>query len=149
MLAVMFFALFLGIGLALTREASAAVRSFEEALEGLYDVTMRLIGMVISLRADRRRGAALHPHRAARLRDPPAARRYVCVVVLALAIHQFVVYSLAVRLLGGMSPLAFFRGIQEAMLTAFSTASSTPRCPRRSRSPRRTSSCRATSAASS
>jgi DAACS family dicarboxylate/amino acid:cation (Na+ or H+) symporter len=33
-------------------------------------------------------------------------------VVLALAIHQFVVYSLAVRFLGGMSPLRFFSGIQ-------------------------------------
>ncbi len=54
---------------------------------------------------------------------------YVGVVVLALAIHQFVVYSLAVRLLGGMSPLAFFRGIQAAMITAFSTASSNATLP--------------------
>ena len=46
---------------------------------------------------------------------------YVGVVVLALAIHQLVVYSLAVRLLGGMSPLTFFRGIEAAMITAFST----------------------------
>jgi len=51
------------------------------------------------------------------------------VVVLALAIHQFVVYSLAVRLLGGMSPLFFFRGIEAAMITAFSTASSNATLP--------------------
>ena len=38
---------------------------------------------------------------------------YVLVVLLALSIHQFVVYSLAVKLLGGMSPLRFFKGIQE------------------------------------
>jgi DAACS family dicarboxylate/amino acid:cation (Na+ or H+) symporter len=55
--------------------------------------------------------------------------RYVFVVLLALAIHQFVVYSLAVKLLGGMSPLTFFRGIQEAMLTAFSTSSSNATLP--------------------
>jgi DAACS family dicarboxylate/amino acid:cation (Na+ or H+) symporter len=55
--------------------------------------------------------------------------RYVAVVLLALALHQFVVYSLAVRLLGGMSPIAFFRGISEAMLTAFSTASSNATLP--------------------
>ncbi len=54
---------------------------------------------------------------------------YVFVVVLALAIHQFVVYSLAVRLLGGMSPVVFFRGVQEAMITAFSTASSNATLP--------------------
>ena len=48
MLAVMFFALMmLGIGLAVTR--TDAARRFERALEGLYDVTMRLIGMVIAL----------------------------------------------------------------------------------------------------
>jgi DAACS family dicarboxylate/amino acid:cation (Na+ or H+) symporter len=55
--------------------------------------------------------------------------RYVFVVVLALAIHQFVVYSAAVRLLGGMSPLRFFRDIEEAMVTAFSTASSNATLP--------------------
>jgi DAACS family dicarboxylate/amino acid:cation (Na+ or H+) symporter len=55
--------------------------------------------------------------------------RYVLVVLLALAIHQFVVYSAAVRLLGGMSPLRFFRAVQPAMLTAFSTASSNATLP--------------------
>ena len=47
MLAVMVFALFLGIGLAVTR--TEAARRFEEALQGLYDVVMRLLGMVIRL----------------------------------------------------------------------------------------------------
>ncbi|HXJ67814.1 MAG TPA: dicarboxylate/amino acid:cation symporter, partial [Verrucomicrobiae bacterium] len=55
--------------------------------------------------------------------------RYVGVVLLGLAIHQFVVYSLAVKLLGGMSPLVFFRGIREAMITAFATASSNATLP--------------------
>jgi Na+/H+-dicarboxylate symporter len=49
--------------------------------------------------------------------------------VLALAIHQFVVYSAAVKLFGGMSPIAFFRGVQPAMVTAFSTASSNATLP--------------------
>jgi DAACS family dicarboxylate/amino acid:cation (Na+ or H+) symporter len=47
----------------------------------------------------------------------------------ALALHQFVVYALPVRLLGGMAPGRFFRGIQAAMLTAFSTASSSATLP--------------------
>jgi DAACS family dicarboxylate/amino acid:cation (Na+ or H+) symporter len=50
-------------------------------------------------------------------------------VLLALGIHQFGVYSLAVRFLGGMSPLHFFRAIDEAMLTAFSTSSSNATLP--------------------
>ena len=54
---------------------------------------------------------------------------YVLVVVGALAIHQFGVYSLAVAWLGGMSPRRFFAAIRPAMLTAFSTASSNATLP--------------------
>jgi len=50
-------------------------------------------------------------------------------VLLALSIHQFIVYSLAVRFLGNMKPLFFFRGIQDAVVTAFSTASSNATLP--------------------
>lgn len=127
MLAVMFFSLMFGIGLTLIRSNTA--RKLEESIEGLYEVAMRLIHMVISLA----------PIGVAALLFTLTAQmgfgilvqlaRYVGVVVLALAIHQFIVYSLAVKLLGGMSPLRFFRGIQEAMLTAFSTASSNATLP--------------------
>jgi len=51
------------------------------------------------------------------------------VVVGALAIHQFVVYPLVLRVAGGMSPRVFFRSIQEAMVMAFSTASSNATLP--------------------
>jgi DAACS family dicarboxylate/amino acid:cation (Na+ or H+) symporter len=127
MLAWMFFALVFGIGLSLTR--TEAARRLEEGIEGLYDVTMRLIGGVI----------ALAPVGVAALLFSLTAElglgilvqlaRYVGVVLLALAIHQFVVYSATVRFLGGMSPLAFFRGVREAMITAFSTASSNATLP--------------------
>ena len=46
-----------------------------------------------------------------------------------LAIQQFVVYWLGVHWLGGMRPLRFFRGVREAMLTAFSTSSSNATLP--------------------
>ncbi|HEX4954297.1 MAG TPA: dicarboxylate/amino acid:cation symporter [Thermoanaerobaculia bacterium] len=127
MLAVMFFSLMLGIGLTLTR--TEAARRFTEVLEGLYDVTMKLIDLVIS--AAPIGVFALLFSLTAQLGYGILEQlaRYVLVVVLGLAIHQFVVYSLAVKVLGGMSPRAFFRGIQEAMLTAFSTASSNATLP--------------------
>jgi DAACS family dicarboxylate/amino acid:cation (Na+ or H+) symporter len=127
MLAVMVFALFLGVGLALTR--TAAARRLEEALEGLYDVVMRLLHMVI----------AVAPLGVACLLFTLTARlggevlrqlgAYVLVVVTALAIQQFVVYPLSVAWLGRMSPWAFFRAVRDAMLTAFSTASSNATLP--------------------
>ena len=54
---------------------------------------------------------------------------YVGVVMLGLGIHLVVVYSISVRFFGGMSPLRFFSGIQEAMITAFSTSSSNATLP--------------------
>jgi DAACS family dicarboxylate/amino acid:cation (Na+ or H+) symporter len=54
---------------------------------------------------------------------------YVAVVLLGLLIHQFGIYSLSVSVLGGMSPVRFFRDIRLAMLTAFSTASSNATLP--------------------
>ena len=127
LLAVMFFSLLIGIGLAVT--PTPAVEKFREAIEGLYDVTLQLIGFVIRIA----------PLGAAALIFTLTAQvgvevlwqlgRYVGVVLLALGIHQFGVYSVMVRGLGGMSPLAFFRGVQDAMITAFSTSSSNATLP--------------------
>jgi dicarboxylate/amino acid:cation (Na+ or H+) symporter, DAACS family len=127
MLALMFFALMVGVGLCLTRTEPA--RRLEEAIQGLYDVSMRLIHMVISMAPIG--VAALLFTLTAQLGHEILVQlaRYVGVVLLALALHQFVVYSLAVRFLGGMSPLKFFKAIEEAMLTAFSTASSNATLP--------------------
>src|SRR5690606_24993834 len=44
-------------------------------------------------------------------------------------IHFFIVYSISVRAFGGMSPVRFFRGSQEAIVMAFSTASSNATLP--------------------
>ncbi len=127
MLALMVFALFLGVGLAMVRTEPA--RRFEEALQGLYEVVMRLLGVVIETAPVG--VAALLFSLTARLGYEVLRQlgAYVGVVVASLAIHQFVVYSLSVSWLGGMSPVRFFRGVRAAMLTAFSTASSNATLP--------------------
>jgi DAACS family dicarboxylate/amino acid:cation (Na+ or H+) symporter len=127
MLAVMTFALFLGVGLLLTR--TAAARRLEEGLQGLYDVVMRLLGLVIAVAPV---GVACLVFSLTAELGLDVLRQlgaYVAVVLLALAIQQFGVYSASVSLLGGMSPLAFFRGAREAMVTAFATASSNATLP--------------------
>lgn len=50
-------------------------------------------------------------------------------VVLALAIHAFVTLPTIVSLVARISPKEFFRGVSAAMLTAFSTASSSATLP--------------------
>ena len=54
---------------------------------------------------------------------------YVGVVLLALGMHMFVIYPLLLKFAGGVSPLWFFRQSQEAMVMAFSTASSNATLP--------------------
>lgn len=127
MLAVIFFALTLGIGLSLTPTPGAA--RFQEALEGLFDVSMRLLELVLWTAPIGVAALLFNLTAQLGLEIVAALGRYVAVVLLALAVHQFGVYSLAVWLLGRMSPLRFFRGVQPAMVTAFSTASSNATLP--------------------
>jgi len=50
-------------------------------------------------------------------------------VVLALAIHFFVTLPLLLRFLGGVNPIRHYRAVSPALLTAFSTASSSATLP--------------------
>ena len=125
-LALMFFALMFGVGLVLT--PSKNTDTLKRGIEGMFEISMTLIGLVIRLA----------PYAVACFMFNLAAifgfdllvrlGAYVGVVVLALAVHMFVVYSLALKAVG-KSPLAFFRATQEASLMAFSTASSNATLP--------------------
>ncbi|MFA5629874.1 MAG: dicarboxylate/amino acid:cation symporter [Porticoccaceae bacterium] len=55
--------------------------------------------------------------------------KYFFTVLMVLVFHQLVFYSLMLKVLSGLSPLAFFRNIRPAMLFAFSTASSNATIP--------------------
>jgi Na+/H+-dicarboxylate symporter len=127
LIGVMFFALLFGIGA--TVVASAGTRSFVGAVQGVYDICLKLIGWIIQLA----------PYAVACLLFGITAKlgfdvlvqlaRFVGTVVLALGIHFFVVFPILVRVFGGMSPLTFFKGAQPALLTAFSTSSSSATLP--------------------
>jgi DAACS family dicarboxylate/amino acid:cation (Na+ or H+) symporter len=125
-LSVMFFALMMGVGMVMTRTDGTDV--LRRGIQGLFEVSMTLIGLVIRLA----------PYAVAALMFNMTVvfgweligklAGYVGVVVLALALHLFVTYSIALKLVG-WSPLKFFRSVDEAMLLAFSTASSNATLP--------------------
>ncbi|WP_101925126.1 MULTISPECIES: dicarboxylate/amino acid:cation symporter [Luteimonas] len=126
-LALMFFALMFGIGLVLTKSESTAV--LKRGIEGLFEVSMTLIGLVIRLAPI---AVFCFMFNLAVLFGWDLLLRlgaYVLVVVGALALHMLVTYSIALRLVAGRSPLQFFGSVQEAMLMAFSTASSNATLP--------------------
>jgi DAACS family dicarboxylate/amino acid:cation (Na+ or H+) symporter len=126
-LSVMFFALFFGIGLLLTDTPNARV--LQRGFEGLFDVTMRLILIVIKLAPV---AVACFMFNLAALFGWDLLIRlsaYVAVVLLALGIQMFVVFPLLLKTIGRKSPMAFFRETQEASVMAFSTASSNATLP--------------------
>ncbi|UNK50900.1 dicarboxylate/amino acid:cation symporter [Lysobacter sp. S4-A87] len=126
-LAVMFFALMLGIGLVLTR--TKATETLQRGIEGLFEVSMTLIGMVIKLAPYAVFCFMFNLAVLFGWELLGSLGAYVGVVVLALALHMFVVYSLVLKFAGGYSPMKFFKGVQEAMVMAFSTASSNATLP--------------------
>ncbi|MES2494051.1 MAG: dicarboxylate/amino acid:cation symporter [Pseudomonadota bacterium] len=126
-LAVMFFALFFGIGMLLV--GSPRTHVLKDAIEGVFEVSMRLIGLVIRLAP-----LAIFCfmfNLAAQFGWDLIARlaAYVLVVVLALAVQMFVVFPALLWVLARKSPLAFFRETQEASIMAFATASSNATLP--------------------
>ncbi|HEX6217800.1 MAG TPA: dicarboxylate/amino acid:cation symporter [Sphingomicrobium sp.] len=126
-LSVMFFALFFGIGLLLTDTPNS--RALQRGFEGVFDVTMRLILIVIKIAP---LAVACFMFNLAALFGWDLLIRlsaYVGVVLLALAIQMFIVFPALLATLGRKNPMAFFRETQEASVMAFSTASSNATLP--------------------
>ncbi|BBF68957.1 proton glutamate symport protein [Sphingomonas bisphenolicum] len=125
-LAVMVFALFFGIGLVLVQTEQSKI--LLTAMEGLFEVTMRLIGIVIRLAPIAI--ACFMFNLAAQFGWDLLIRlsAYVGVVLLALVIQMFVIYPLLIAFLAKRSPLRFFAAVQEASVMAF-TASSNATLP--------------------
>lgn len=126
-LAVMFFALMFGIGLLLVR--TPRTEQLKDTIEGVFEVAMKLIGLVIQLapiaifcfmfNLSAQFGWDLLIKLAA----------FVGVVLLALGIQMFVTFPALLKFLGRKGPLAFFRQTREASVMAFSTASSNATLP--------------------
>lgn len=121
-LGVMFFSMLFGLGV--IRVDAEKKKPLIKLLESVNEASMAFIHLVMKLAPfgvgalvltlTARFGFGLLRHLAG----------YALVVVGALAFHQFITYSIFVKTLGGLSPRLFFRRIQEAMLTAFGTSSS-------------------------
>jgi DAACS family dicarboxylate/amino acid:cation (Na+ or H+) symporter len=127
LLALMVVALLFGV--AATVHKSEGVKYFVGAVQGVYDISLLLISWVIKLAPFA--VAALLFNLTARLGFDVIVQlsKFVFVVVAALALHTFVAFPILLRTLGGVSPLWFFRQAEPAMMTAFSTSSSSATLP--------------------
>jgi len=127
LLAVMFFALIFGIGMAsVEEEKTATLKSF---FEGLYEIVIKIIGYAMQLA----------PYGVAALLFNLTVNvgasflmvllQYVLIVIAGLALHQFVTYSIILKFFANRNPIEFFRNSSEVILTAFSTSSSNATLP--------------------
>lgn len=127
-LAIMFFALFFGIGILLTADRPH-VQTLKRGIEGIFEVSMRLIGLVIRLAPI---AVFCFMFNLAALFGWELLVRllaFVGVVLAALGTQMFVIFPILLLLLARKNPLVFFRQTQEAAVMAFSTASSNATLP--------------------
>jgi Na+/H+-dicarboxylate symporter len=128
-LQVVFFALFLGIGLVLVRnESTAHVLRF---FQGLNDVIIKMVDVIMlyapigvfALMADTITSIAGDSLTSV-LELLRTLGFYGLVVILGLMLHVILVYGGMIHFISPLSIRQFFRGISPAQLLAFSTSSS-------------------------
>jgi DAACS family dicarboxylate/amino acid:cation (Na+ or H+) symporter len=124
---VMVFSLFVGLAIVtLPGERTAPLLG---VIQGVYDVSMAIIGFAMKLAPLAVGCLGFSLTATTGLEALRSLGYYLSVCFLGFFLHQFGVYSLALRLAGGLSPKVFFLRIREAMGTAFATASSNATLP--------------------
>jgi len=126
MLQIIVIAILVGFGIIVLGDKVAAVRN---AIEQINEVFMKVMEMILKL----------SPIGVFCLLTPVVAENGAKIVgslamvllcaYVSYAIHAIVVYSTAVKTLGGISPLKFFKLMSPAMIFAFSSASSVGTLP--------------------
>jgi DAACS family dicarboxylate/amino acid:cation (Na+ or H+) symporter len=126
MLAVMVFALFVGVAITLAPERTGTLVAL---LQGVFDVAMTIIGFAMRIAPIGVAGLmfALTTRLGTEILQTLAW--YVATVIAGLSIHMFVVYSLVATTFARMSPRKFFSRISDVMVTAFATSSSNATLP--------------------
>jgi DAACS family dicarboxylate/amino acid:cation (Na+ or H+) symporter len=127
MIAVMVFALVMGVALALLERQTA--EPLLKLLQALFETVMKVIDFAMRLA----------PYGVAALLFTLTARfgleilsrlgLYIATVIAGLLLHQFGTYPIILKLFAAMSPRVFFSRMRDVMLTAFSTSSSNATLP--------------------
>lgn len=125
-LQIIVFGLFLGVALGALGERAATSRRW---VEELFQATMLIVHWVLQVLPIG--VAALLARAVGRAGWEMAAPlgKYMATVIIGLLLHGGVVLPFLLWALGRMSPWLFFRGVNQALLTAFSTSSSSATLP--------------------
>jgi DAACS family dicarboxylate/amino acid:cation (Na+ or H+) symporter len=126
MLSVMFFALVVGVAIALVPDRTVVLVG---VLEGVFAVAMTIIGFAMRLAPLGVAGLMFSLTSLLGFDIFITLIWYVATVLAGLALQMLVVYPIVLLLFARMPPHRFFARIGEAMLTAFATSSSNATLP--------------------
>ena len=127
MLPLIFFCLLFGI--AITKLKDSLKEPQAKFWESLFAVMMTITGWVIATAPIGIFGLMAKVTASSGFAAFAPLAKYGLTVVAALMIHAFIILPLLVRVVGGLSPLRHARNMLPALLTAFSTRSSSATLP--------------------
>ena len=117
LLAFMFFALVFGLALAAVEpEKALPVKAF---FEGVFAVSLKVIDFAMKLAPIGVAALAFTVAAVLGVDALAALGKYAVLVLVVLAIHLVVVYSLVLKLIARTSPLEFFRRIKAVMIFSY------------------------------
>lgn len=127
MLGLIFFSLLFGFFMSRIREdlASQQVRFWQ----GVFETMMAITGFIMKFAPVGVFGLVAAVVAETGFSEFLTVLKFFFTVFLALLIHMFIVLPLILRFVAGVNPLNHFRAMAPAMLTAFSTASSSATLP--------------------
>jgi len=126
MLAVMFFALVVGVAVTIIPDKAAPVISL---FESVFEIAMVVIGIAMRVAPFGVAGLMFSVTALLGFDIVTTLFWYVAVVTFGLALQLFVVYSIMLFVVGRTSPWSFYRHIFEVVATAFATSSSSVTLP--------------------
>ena len=125
-LATLFFAILLGISIVCLKDKANTVHKF---LNEFFDVIMLIVQWIMKFAPLGVMGLLTKLIATQNISLLSALGKFVGVVVFGTLFHGIVVLPLALFALTGVGPFKLFTGIREALITAFSTSSSSATLP--------------------
>ena len=125
-LAVVMFALILGVALVMGGDRYKHIR---DLLQEALDVTMLIVGGVMRLAPLGIMALLIKLVAVQNMAMLSTLAKFVAVIVSTLLVHGVLILPLILYLFTGKTPLWFWRGSREALVTAFATSSSSATLP--------------------
>ena len=126
MLQVIFFAIILGVSIALSKEEGKPAADF---FTSLNEVVLKALGILMFIAPLGIFCLICSTFASQGIDMIIELTKYFMTVIFTLLIHMVIIYGSIIKVIGGISPFYFLNSIKESMFFAFSTSSSSATIP--------------------